>query len=72
MSKLALFFNRVDHFDPIAIAICVLTMIVLTGATYALMFWHECRQARREQERRRFQPIKPRIPADVARHLRSL
>jgi hypothetical protein len=72
MSKLALFFSRLDAFDPIAIGIAVLAMIVMVSIVYAVTFWHECRQLRREQERRRFRPIRPCIPADVARHLRSL
>lgn len=66
------FFEHLDAFDPYAIGIAALAMIVMVGIAYAVTFWHECRQIRREQGRRRFQPIKPRIPADVARHLRSL
>jgi HAMP domain-containing protein len=52
MSKFALFFSRLDAFDPAAVGIAALALIVMFGAAYVLSFWHENRQIRRESERR--------------------
>lgn len=47
------FFSRVDSFDPVAVGICLLALLVLYGIVRALVLGAERRRFARETKRRR-------------------